>query len=177
MGDALTLARPYARAAFAVAQTTQQKEKWSAALIQAAKLGAHPKIVALMSNSVLSQAQQLTLFAEKDWPDFRRFIEELIRARRLNILAEISQHYQQLWAEAEGVVHATLTTAQPVSAEQQHRLIQALEKRFQCQIELTTVIDSSLVGGAVIEANGVIMDGSIHGKLTRLKDQFAFSSF
>lgn len=177
MSDALTLARPYARAAFAIARTTQQEEKWSAALMQAAKLSAHPKVVVLMSNAVLSQTQLLKLLADDALPEFRRFVEELIQAGRLNIFAEISQHYHQLWAEAEGVVHATLTAAQPVSTEQQNRLIQALEKRFQRHIELTTVVDPSLLGGAVIEANGVIMDGSINGKLTRLKDQFAFSSF
>ena len=177
MSDALTLARPYARAAFDVAQATKQEEIWSKALVQSTKIAADAKVIALLANSALSHAQQVKLFTDDSLPTFRRFVEELVQAGRIGVFSAISELYHQLWADAKGVVHATMTVAQPVSPDQHQRVEQALRQRFKRHIELTIIVDASLLGGAVIEANGVVINGSAQDKLARLKDKLAFSSF
>ena len=177
MSDAFTCARPYARAVFAVAQATKQEEKWSKALMQSTKIATDPKVIALLANAAISHSQQVQLFATDAFPAFQRFVKELVLAGRIGIFSAISELYHQLWADAAGVVHVTMTVAQPVAPDQQQRLVNALHRRFKRQIELTTIVDASLLGGAIVEANGVVINGSAQGKLARLKDKLAFSTF
>ena len=77
--------------------------------------------------------------------------------------------YEELRAEAERVVKAKVTSAATLPAGEIDVIKAALEKRFGRQVEIATAIDESLIGGAVIDAGDVVIDGSLKGKLTRLQ--------
>ena len=76
-------------------------------------------------------------------------------------------------AEHERVLDVTLSSAVELSAEQRERFAAALRKRFARDVRLHTRIDSSLLGGAVLQADDLVIDGSVQGGLAQLATQIA----
>lgn len=174
MSQALTLARPYARAAFSMAQDENALAKWSDALGFAAQVAADPRAGMLLLNPQLTHAEAVSLLSvDGAGESFLRFLALLAENRRLAQLPEISGLYEELKAEAERVVKATVTSAAELPAGELDVLKAALKKRFGREVELSTAIDASLIGGAVIDAGDVVIDGSLKGKLSRLQAALA----
>ena len=174
MSQALTLARPYARAAFAIAQDENGLSVWSNALGFAAQVAADPRAASLLLNPQLTHVEAVALLSvDGAGESFTRFLSLLAENRRLAQLPEISALYEELKAEAEQVVKATVTSATELPAGELDVLKAALKKRFGREVELSTAIDASLIGGAVIDAGDVVIDGSLKGKLTRLQAALA----
>ena len=92
---------------------------------------------------------------------------------RLALLPEIAGLYEELRAEAERVVKATVTSATALPAGELDKITVALRKRFGREVEVETAIDESLIGGAVIDAGDVVIDGSLKGKLERMQSALA----
>ena len=169
MSQALTLARPYARAAFAIAQDENGLAGWSNALGFAAQVAADPRAAMLLLNPQLSHAEAVSLLsADGAGESFSRFLALLAENRRLPQLPEIAGLYEELKAEAERVVKAKVTSAVALPASELETIKAALKKRFGREVEVSTAIDASLIGGAVIDAGDVVIDGSLKGKLARL---------
>ncbi|AMJ56374.1 MULTISPECIES: F0F1 ATP synthase subunit delta [Stenotrophomonas] len=174
MSQALTLARPYARAAFAIARDEGKFAPWSDALAFSARVAADPRVSALLSNPQLSRGDAVALLSpEATSETYGRFLNVLADARRLQQLPEISGLYEQLRAEAEHVVKATVTSAAELSGDELEKIKAALRKRFGRDVEVSTAVDASLIGGAVIDAGDVVIDGSLKGKLSRLQTALA----
>ncbi len=174
MSQALTLARPYARAAFAIARDEGRFAPWSDALAFSAQVAADPRVSALLSNPELGRDEAIALLApESSGESFGRFLSLLAEARRLQLLPEIAGLFEQLRADAEQVVKATVTSAAELSPVELDNIKAALRKRFGREIEVQTAVDASLIGGAVIDAGDVVIDGSLKGKLSRLQSALA----
>lgn len=174
MSQALTLARPYARAAFATARDEGAFAPWTDALAFAAHVAADPRVSALLANPELGRDDAVALLAPDQRSEtFSRFLSILADARRLPLLPEIAGMYGQLRAEAEHVVKATVTSANELSAGELDAIKAALRKRFGREVEVSTAVDASLIGGAVIDAGDVVIDGSLKGKLARLQTALA----
>lgn len=169
MSQALTLARPYARAAFSLARDAGALPAWSDALAFAARMAADPQVAALLGNPKLTQADVSTLLAPQEANEtFGNFLGLLFENRRLSLLPEIAGLYDELRFEAERVVKAKVTSAVALPAAELETIKAALKKRFGRDVEVETAVDDSLIGGAVIAAGDVVIDGSIRGKLHRL---------
>jgi len=174
MSQALTLARPYARAAFAIARDESRFAQWGDALSFSAQVAGDPRVSALLLNPELGQDQAIGLLApEGAGEEFARFLAVLAQAQRLTVLPEISGLYDQLRAEAEQVVKATVTSAAELAPAELDKIVAALKKRFGREVQVTTAVDASLIGGAVIDAGDVVIDGSLKGKLERLQNSLA----
>ena len=174
MSQALTLARPYARAAFAIARDEGKFAPWSDALAFSALVAADPRVSALLSNPELGRDEAIALLApESSHESYDRFLSLLAEARRLQLLPDIAGLFEQLRAEAEQVVKATVTSAAELSSDELESLKAALRKRFGREVEVRTAVDASLIGGAVIDAGDVVIDGSLKGKLSRLQSALA----
>ena len=170
MSQALTLARPYARAAYAVARDEARVDAWSQALAFSAQVASDPRVTGLLLNPELANADAVTLLAPPSAEaSFTRFLGLLADAGRLPLLAEIAGLFEQLRAEAQRVVRATVTSAAALSADEVEQLRGALKRRFGREVEVETDVDASLIGGAVIDAGDVVIDGSVKGKLARLE--------
>ena len=170
MSQAITLARPYARAAFQLAQAEGKLPAWSNLLGFAAQVAAHPDVQALVGHPKVDDKALVALVqppGEVD-PAFQRFLAELAGNGRLALLPEIAGLYDQLRAEAEKVVKATVTSAVPLDADAIARITASLRKRFGREVALQTAVDPSLIGGAVVDAGDIVIDGSIRTKLARL---------
>jgi len=174
MSQALTLARPYARAAFAIAKDAGAFAAWSDALGFAARVAADPQAAVVLGHPALVREQAVGLLSpEGAAPAFRDFLALLADNRRLVLLPEIAGLYEELRAEAEHVVKATVTSAAALPAGELDGIKAALKKRFGREVEVETAIDESLIGGAVIAAGDVVIDGSLRGKLSRLQTALA----
>ena len=104
---------------------------------------------------------------------YSRFLAVLADSHRLPLLPEIAGMFDALRAEAEHVVKATVTSAAELSAGELDAIKVALRKRFNREVDVTTAVDASLIGGAVIDAGDVVIDGSLKGKLARLQTALA----
>ena len=170
MSQALTLARPYARAAFGVARDAGSLPAWSDALAFAAHVAADPRVASLLGNPNLTQADAVGLLApEQPNPVFGDFLGLLFENRRLSLLPEIAGLYDELRSEAERVVKAKVTSAVILPLVEMGKIEDALRRRFGRDVEIETAIDESLIGGAIIAAGVVVNDGSLKGPLGRLR--------
>ena len=175
MSQALTLARPYARAAFGVARDAGAFAQWSDALGFAARVAADPAVASLLGNPELERADAVALLAPPDdaGTAFRDFLALLADNRRLQLLPEIAGLYEDLRADAERIVKAKVTSATALPAGELDGIKAALKKRFGREVEVEASVDESLIGGAVIAAGDTVIDGSLRGKLSRLQSTLA----
>lgn len=174
MSQALTLARPYARAAFSIARDEGRFADWSAALGFAARVAADPQVAGLLGNPHLADGDAVALLSpDGATPLFGDFLSLLADNRRLVLLPEIAGLYEDLRAEAERVVKARVTSATALPAGELDTIKAALRKRFGREVEVESAVDASLIGGAVIDAGDVVIDGSLKGKLERLQAALA----
>jgi len=174
MSQNLTLARPYARAAFALARDAGRSAEWSQALAFSARVAADPQVQAVLGHPQLSAADAVGLVAIDGADDsVQRFLALLSDNRRLGLLPEIAGLFEELRADADRVVKAKVTSASDLPAAELDSIKAALVKRFGRQVEVETAVDASLIGGAVIDAGDVVIDGSLKGKLARLQTALA----
>jgi len=174
MSQALTLARPYARAAFAASRDEGRTAAWSQSLAFAARVAADPQAQALLAHPRLAAADAVALLSANDTDEsFARFLALLADNRRLVLMPEIAGLFEQLRAESERIVKAKVTSATELPSAELHALVDGLRRRFGREVEVQTAVDPSLIGGAVIDAGDVVIDGSLKGKLARLQTALA----
>ena len=172
MAERITIARPYAKAVFQLARDQERFPQWSDALRVAASIIADARVHALLGNPAVSSAELAGLVtgvagASLDQPA-RNFVAALAANRRLGFLPEIAARFEQLRAEAERTVEVTLTAAVELSRKQQEQYSAALRKRLDRAVHLRCLIDPSLLGGAVVRADDLVIDGSVRAGLAQL---------
>lgn len=176
MAEMTTIARPYARAAFEQAQQSDALAQWSGLLQAMTLIVTEPAMRALLGNPKLSHAEKaqllLSLYLEiqtEALPEAgSNFIELLAENQRLDAIPAITAIYEKLRADAEKSVHAELVTAFTISDDQQSRIADALKQRLKREVVLECTLDESLVGGAIIRAGDLVIDGSARGYLDKL---------
>ena len=172
MADRATIARPYARAAFAHAQATKDFATWSKLLGAAAAAAADSRVARLIGNPHVTGDELVDLLGglsnHSAGESGTNFLRALAANRRLALLPEIAAQFERLWADVEGVVDVTVIAAREIAAPQQKRLETALAKRLGRDVRMHTRIDESLLGGAIVRAGDLVIDGSLKGRLERL---------
>lgn len=170
MSQSLTLARPYARAVFQMAREQQRLPQWSNLLGWSARAVAEPAVQELLGNPLVSPASLVEVVVPQGDVDplFQQFLSVLAENRRLAVLPEIAGLFDALRAEDERVVKAKITSAAPLAEADLANLRASLVKRFGREVEVSTAVDPALIGGAVIDAGDVVIDGSLRTKLERL---------
>ncbi|MDE2148598.1 MAG: F0F1 ATP synthase subunit delta [Gammaproteobacteria bacterium] len=177
MAEAQTLARPYARAAFAQARDEGAVEAWSQALTRLALALALAEAEALVGDPRLTRAQRAAVFVDVLGGDAPQTAKNLVRLladnHRLPLAPAIAHAFERLRAEAEGRLQVVITSALPVAESQRQRLAEALRRRLTATLDLVWREDPRLIGGALIRAGDLVIDGSLRGQLQRLRNQLA----
>ncbi len=172
MAESITVARPYAQAAFLYANTSQALGDWSDMLALLAAIVDHEDMRRLIDSPQLTETQLADLIVEVAGERINgkcaNFVRVLADNRRLGLLPDIAALFEIQRRKAEGRVQAELLTAFPASEEQQAEIVASLRRRLGREVELTCSTDASLLGGAVIRAGDLVIDGSVRGKLQRL---------
>lgn len=167
-----TLARPYAEAVFRLARERKSLAGWSEMLKLAAALARDPQMSRLIDNPRVPRERFVEFFIDvcgkKLDKDGANFIRLLTENRRLALLPEIAGLYETLRASAEARVEAEVISASAVGADQLKTIAAALKQRLGRDVTLATRLDPSLVGGIVIRAGDLVIDGSVRSKLKAL---------
>ena len=175
MAETITLARPYAKAVFEIADAQGATESWSKTLALFAELSCDHSVQVMLGDSLVPStvcAEVLIELAAKagaklDQP-VRNFVKLLAEYHRLAILPEIAADYAALRAEAEGTMEVEVRASTALDAAEQTRISEALGKKLGRKVKLNCVTDKSLIGGAIIRAGDLVIDGSVRDKLGRL---------
>lgn len=172
MAEKATIARPYARAAFAYARKGNILAAWSDALGAAAAVVSDARVKKMIGNPKISAKQLVDFIAEilsgKADSNVRNFLDELVRNRRLALLPQVAAMYEAMRNEIENVADVQVTSAVALDEAQRQRLATALKKRLQKEVRLQCSVDAGLIGGAVIRSDDLVIDGSLRAKLERL---------
>lgn len=170
--EPLTLARPYARAAFELASEQHALGEWAGKLAFAAQVANEAPVIALFGDPRIEANALATLFLpegeSKDSP-FARFIATLADNGRLRELPEVAALFEQMKRDAERVLKVNVRSAWKIDEGEVAQLREALKRRFNREIELEQTLDPELLGGAVIDAGDMVIDGSVRGRLARLE--------
>lgn len=183
MADNNTIARPYARAAFDMAREKKGLAKWSEALTQAKDALSDGQVVRFLSHPALSDEQRLAFLTDLmkkaggkasvlagGNKEGNNFLKLLLEYSRVDVLPEISEQFEILKANVENMVDVTVTSAAELTAAQKKTITAALKERLGREVQLETKTDESLIGGAVIRAGDVVIDGSLRSKLESLSN-------
>jgi len=170
MAERITTARPYAKAIFALARKANTLDATSTGLQRAATVVADPAVHNLLGSPHVTPAQLAGLvngiagFDENG----SNFVSLLAQNRRLGFLPEIAALFEQMKSEVENAVDVEVVAASALTSDQESRYAAALQKKLGRQVRLHTRIDNSLLGGAVLKAGDLVIDGSLKGRLDRL---------
>lgn len=179
MADNNTIARPYAQAAFDTARDAGELGAWSESLTVAGQLLGSGQVAEYLSNPALNDSKRLEfltgLFASAggrvlSGSDKKgtNFLKLLLEYGRVAALPEIAQHFEKLKAEVENTVDVVVTSSTALSPPQRDAIAKALQARLGRTVKVATEIDENLIGGAVIKAGDVVIDGSLRARLDGL---------
>ncbi len=177
MSEAITIARPYAQAAFEAAQKLNALQAWSDALIALAKAASHPEVSAIIGNPKVAKTQVASLMEAflGNSPDkkLQNFVRILADNQRVSVLPEIAASFAALKAAAEKSINVLVESPFELSAAQQDKIAASLKKRMGCEIKLESRMKKELLGGVVIRAGDKVIDGSALARLGEMATALA----
>jgi F-type H+-transporting ATPase subunit delta len=172
MAEKVTIARPYAKAAFEYARESKQFAQWSELLATASAVVADERVEALLSSPRVKPADLVDVIAGVAGRTLdangKNFLDTLATNRRLGFLPEIAAMYESLRAEIEKIADVEVISAVELNAAQRDRLTTVLKKRLQREVRLHVSVDPSLIGGAIVRSGDLVIDGSLKARLDRL---------
>lgn len=170
--ETATLARPYARAAFELARDSHAMNDWSAYLTTAAALAADPRISVLGNDPHVDPRQLAIMHQPEGMADdaaFARFLAVMADNRRLSLLADVSELFEALRRADEHTLKARLTCAEQPLPEQVEAIRKALETRHNNSVNLEISVEPDMLGGAILDIDGQVIDGSVRARLHQLQ--------
>lgn len=178
-----TLARPYAHAAFDMAQQGQTQAAWNDFLHLGAQLVDLPVVAGFVSDPripALEKATALLLcFSKsgfawgKDMPLQERFVLELANANRLSLLPQMATLFNLSWSQAKGEFVVDIESAFAMSADTILTLLPSLEKTFALKLTATSRTNAALIGGFRATVGNRVLDCSLQTLLDKAKVQLS----
>jgi len=171
-GKMTTIARPYAVAAFEFARDKEALPAWESMLNAASLVTQDRAVQQLLTSPKVTSQQLANLYGDvlAKWlnSEMTNFIRLLADYDRLAVLPDIAGLFESYRAEQEKKLNIQVVSAVQLNDKYQQKLIDALTRRLQRQVMLECEIDPTLLGGAVITAGDIVIDGSVRGKLDRM---------
>lgn len=175
-----TTARRYAEAAFEIAERDGTVESWLDQLSRAALALEDPDMVRRLENpQVPFEARQGALrevVGADMLPQLANLLGLILRRRRLEALPAISREFRRLYNRRMGIVEATATSAAQLDEKEIDALRRRLEQRTGGRVELELDVDPALLGGVQVRLGDELIDGSVRGRLERLRSRLAAGS-
>jgi F-type H+-transporting ATPase subunit delta len=172
MAELSTLARPYPKAAFEYALASNDLAGWSKQLGVAAAVAQTETMLKILSSPSLTAEQRskalLDVCGDAIDTKARNFIRVLADNKRLALLPDIAVLFEQFKANQEKSVDVDVVSAFPLEQAVADRLAQALRGKLQREVTIHASVDSTLIGGVLVRAGDVVIDGSVRGRLAKL---------
>lgn len=172
MSELTTAARPYARAVFEMADAAGKLGEWSEVLGFMGAVANNEQVSELLATPKMAKQAGADAFIElcdnKLDDQAINLVRMLAENDRLPLLPQMSVIYETLKDEAEGSVEAIVTAAQELTQDEETSIADALKKRLGRNVKLKVSVDEALLGGAIIQAGDLVIDGSIQGRLRKM---------
>ena len=169
MAETRTIARPYAEAVFRLAKAKDELGAWSDMLQVTSAISADERIRTLIGNPKVPPRRLgellLSICGDRLNNEGRNFVLLLAENSRVEILPEVSELFEQLKTQHEGVLGAQILSAFPMDDAQLGDLVAHLETKFKRKIEAKVSVDPELIGGVKVEIGDEVLDASVRGKL------------
>ncbi|MDO4904048.1 MAG: F0F1 ATP synthase subunit delta [Lautropia sp.] len=171
MAEALTIARPYAEAAFKLAAETASLPQWSDALSRLTKVMQADAAKDLLDNPNIDHSRAAAIVSEAAGqlgPQQRNFVKVLAENGRLAFLPDISALFEESRNKHDDVLEVRIDSAFPLTAKQVAEIVAILKSRYGKGIKASTTVNPELIGGVSIQIGDEVIDASVRGKLTQL---------
>ncbi len=174
MAEPSTIARPYAEAAFRLANAQGKLAEWSTALANLAAVAADARVRGAVGDPNLPAAKVagliIAILAGKLSGEAENFVRVLAENGRLGVVTEIRTHFEALKNEREGAVEAEVHTAFEMDPAQLADLVSRLEKKTGRKVKARVSVDKSLIGGVKLVIGDKVIDGSVRAQLSALEN-------
>lgn len=174
MAELTTLARPYAKAAFEYAHAANELQTWSDMLGLAAAVAQQDGMVKVLASPSYTSEQKGSTFVDVCGDQLnekgQNFVRVLAENHRLELLPVIDQLFDVFKANQEKSIDVNVATAFELTGDVQDKLAKALSAKLDREVKVSTSVDKSLLGGAVVRAGDTIIDGSVRGRLAKLAE-------
>ena len=174
MAELATLARPYANAVFETARADGSLEQWSRMLAFIVAVANETQVKRLLDSPDVGAEQKAFRLSEICGDELndraRKLVQVLAGNKRLDILEQIYDQFEELRAAEEETLDVEVTSAYPLSDQESERMRAALSSKYGKEVSLTSTVDPNLIGGAGIRAGDTVIDGSLRGKLDKLAE-------
>ena len=174
MAELATLARPYANAVFSVAKQADELDRWSRMLAFLSAAAGDEQMTVLLDAPEIGEEQKafrlIDVCREELSDRAKKFVQVLAANKRLPLLAEIAEVFEELRAQEQQSLDVEVLSAYPLTDTEAERLRVALGRKFDKDVQLQSRVEESLIGGVVIRAGDVVIDGSVRGKLAKLQE-------
>lgn len=174
MAELITLARPYAKAAFEYALADKQLDVWSSSLAAAASVVQQSKVESLLESPTKTSEEKAALVIELCGDELdekvKNFVSVMADNKRLALLKEVRALFEDFKSQQEKFSDITVSSAFDIDPAVESALKEKLSKVLQGDVALSTTIDKALIGGVVIRAGDMVIDGSVRGRLAKLSE-------
>lgn len=173
MSEFITVARPYAKAAFDFAIEQNNLVQWQQMLTLSAQVSSDDQMVNLLTSDMKPDAlaELFIAICGDELNEFgKNFIKVMAENKRLTILPDVLVLFTQYCAEHNAVTDVDVISATELTQEQLDKIASAVEKRLSGKVKLNCSIDKSIISGFIIRAGDMVIDSSIKGRLERLTD-------
>jgi F-type H+-transporting ATPase subunit delta len=168
-------ARRYAEAAFEVATRDEGVDDWRDQLDLAAGVVADERVLEVLANPAIPVEQRAksltTMFDKRVSRPVQNLIQLMLRRGRIHELPRVAAEFRRLDDARQGVVHATVMSAAELTKDEVRGLTARLEQGTGGRVVLDVQVDPSLLGGLVVRIGDRLIDGSVQGRLERLRAQ------
>lgn len=171
MAELRTIARPYAEAAFGIAEQEKSLAHWSESLASLARLASAQEMAELIGNPAVPSDRLVDLMASAVpviSKSERDMLALIVENERVAALPEVSAMFEELRNQAESTLFAQVTSAFPMSEAQVAELTSLLEQKHGKKVKASVDVDPALIGGVSIAIGDEVFDASVRGKLARM---------
>ncbi|MEC8158760.1 MAG: F0F1 ATP synthase subunit delta [Pseudomonadota bacterium] len=172
MIEPTTLARPYARAAFKFAVENGAVDSWHQALATVAAIVAEPSMAEVLDDPATTASQRtsivITVIGDNIPAGVAQFVSVMAENHRLGLLGEVATLFADLRSALDAAANVTVTSAFDVADAAIEQLSASLTAKLGKTVDMTIETDASLIGGAIIRAGDMVIDGSVRGRLHKL---------
>ena len=177
MGRPTAAGRRYAEAAFELATRDDAHDRWAEGLALAARFAAEASVIRVVDNPSIPHAERVAavtgLLDGRVSPGVLNLARLLAQRGRFEIFPAIAGEYTRLLNRRRGIVEAVVTSALPLTAEENAALQRRVEAMTGSIVKLRIEVDSALIGGLTVRVGDQLFDASVRGRLERLRNQLA----
>ena len=98
----------------------------------------------------------------------KNLVNALLESQRASLLPFISEHFERLQREHDGVVKALITSAFALSDADKASLVDGLARKYGKRVEAEVKVDASLIGGARVQVGDDVIHASVRDTLDKM---------